>query len=218
MNRAERVVESMIVEPLEWVREQGIVLQSARGPVPNLAEYVAAEPIRGSCLGTRVRPRNLRGTQPRSQLDRRDRNAAGQRKDHAHPTPPMASSRSCREPLSQGTLGCRRRGAHCLGRPPNHRDPLSRMGPCPRNHRREATHCRRRARTTASLPPLIREPGQACDGAALVGVIAHRCWDQIIGDLRASAGDAHQSDSSEIERSECRPCSSRARATSGPRS
>jgi hypothetical protein len=25
MNRAERVVESMIVEPLEWVREQGIV-------------------------------------------------------------------------------------------------------------------------------------------------------------------------------------------------
>ena len=25
--------------------------------------------------------------------------------------------------------------------------------------------------------------------AALVGVIAHRCWDQIIGNLRASAGD-----------------------------
>ena len=45
MNRAERVVESVIVEPLEWVREQGIVLQSARGPVPNLAEYVAGEPI-----------------------------------------------------------------------------------------------------------------------------------------------------------------------------
>jgi hypothetical protein len=45
------VVESMIVEPLEWVREQGIVLQSARGPVPNLAEYVAGEPIRGSWWG-----------------------------------------------------------------------------------------------------------------------------------------------------------------------
>ena len=51
MNRAERVVESMIVEPLEWVREQGIVLQSARGPVPNLAEYIAGEPIRGSWWG-----------------------------------------------------------------------------------------------------------------------------------------------------------------------
>ena len=51
MNRAERVVESMIVEPLEWVREQGIVLQSARGPIPNLAEYVAGEPIRGSWWG-----------------------------------------------------------------------------------------------------------------------------------------------------------------------
>ena len=51
MNRAEYVVGSMIVEPLEWVREQGIVLQSARGPVPNLAEYVAGEPIRGSWWG-----------------------------------------------------------------------------------------------------------------------------------------------------------------------
>src|SRR4030095_7234834 len=48
MTPAERVVESMIVEPWECVREQGIVLQSARGPVPNLAEYVAGEPIRGS--------------------------------------------------------------------------------------------------------------------------------------------------------------------------
>jgi hypothetical protein len=34
--------------PLEWVREHGVVLQSARGPVPNLAEQVAGEPIRGS--------------------------------------------------------------------------------------------------------------------------------------------------------------------------
>jgi hypothetical protein len=51
MNRAAHMVESMIVEPLEWVREQGIVLQSARGPVPNLAEYVAGEPIRGSWWG-----------------------------------------------------------------------------------------------------------------------------------------------------------------------
>jgi hypothetical protein len=31
-----------------WVRDQGVVLQSARGPVPNVAELVAGEPIRGS--------------------------------------------------------------------------------------------------------------------------------------------------------------------------
>ena len=43
----------MIVEPLEWLRDQGIVLQSARGPVPNLAEYVAGERIRGSWWGHR---------------------------------------------------------------------------------------------------------------------------------------------------------------------
>jgi hypothetical protein len=41
----------MIMEPLDWIREQGLVLQSARGPVPNLAEYVAGEPIHGSWWG-----------------------------------------------------------------------------------------------------------------------------------------------------------------------
>jgi hypothetical protein len=39
------------VDPLEWVREQGVVLQSARGPLPNLAERIAGEPIRGSWWG-----------------------------------------------------------------------------------------------------------------------------------------------------------------------
>jgi hypothetical protein len=38
-------------DPLEWVREQGVVLQSARGPLPNLAEQIAGEPIRGSWWG-----------------------------------------------------------------------------------------------------------------------------------------------------------------------
>ena len=41
----------MLVAPLDWIHEQGVVLQSARGPVPNLAEYVAGEPIRGSWWG-----------------------------------------------------------------------------------------------------------------------------------------------------------------------
>ncbi len=39
------------MDAFEWVREQGIVLQSARGPVPNLAEFVAGEPIGGSWWG-----------------------------------------------------------------------------------------------------------------------------------------------------------------------
>ena len=36
---------------LAWVRDQGVVLQSARGPVPNVAQFVAGEPIRGSWWG-----------------------------------------------------------------------------------------------------------------------------------------------------------------------
>ena len=36
---------------LTWIRERGVVLQSAHGPVPNVAQFVAGEPIRGSWWG-----------------------------------------------------------------------------------------------------------------------------------------------------------------------
>jgi hypothetical protein len=39
------------MDALQWIEREGIVLQSARGPVPNLAEFVAGEPIRGSWWG-----------------------------------------------------------------------------------------------------------------------------------------------------------------------
>lgn len=39
------------MEELDWVREQGVVMQSARGPVPSLAERIAGESIRGSWWG-----------------------------------------------------------------------------------------------------------------------------------------------------------------------
>jgi len=35
-------------DPLAWIEAQGIALLSARGPVPNLAETIAGELIRGS--------------------------------------------------------------------------------------------------------------------------------------------------------------------------
>jgi hypothetical protein len=35
-------------EAASFVREHGVVLASAKGPVPNLAEAIAGEPIRGS--------------------------------------------------------------------------------------------------------------------------------------------------------------------------
>jgi hypothetical protein len=44
-------IRSAVIDPDEWVREHGVVLQSAHGPIPNLAEYVAGEPIRGSWWG-----------------------------------------------------------------------------------------------------------------------------------------------------------------------
>jgi hypothetical protein len=36
------------VEPLDVLERDGMLLQSARGPIPNVAELVAGEPIRGS--------------------------------------------------------------------------------------------------------------------------------------------------------------------------
>jgi hypothetical protein len=35
-------------EAMDFIREQGIVLVSAKGPVPRLTEFIAGEPIRGS--------------------------------------------------------------------------------------------------------------------------------------------------------------------------
>jgi hypothetical protein len=36
---------------MTWIREHGVVLQSARGPVPNVAQFIAGESIRGSWWG-----------------------------------------------------------------------------------------------------------------------------------------------------------------------
>jgi hypothetical protein len=38
-------------DPIEFVAQHGVVLASAKGPVPNLAEAIAGEPIRGSWWG-----------------------------------------------------------------------------------------------------------------------------------------------------------------------
>jgi hypothetical protein len=43
-----------VAETKAWVRQQGVVLQSARGPVPNVAQFIAGEEIRGSWWGHRA--------------------------------------------------------------------------------------------------------------------------------------------------------------------
>jgi hypothetical protein len=39
------------MEELDWLRGQGAVMQSAKGPLPSLAERIAGGPIRGSWWG-----------------------------------------------------------------------------------------------------------------------------------------------------------------------
>ena len=47
-------------QALAFVKEHGVVLESARGSVPNLAERIAGEPIRGSWWGHRRAPQIFR--------------------------------------------------------------------------------------------------------------------------------------------------------------
>lgn len=44
-------VDYLVRATRTWVEKQGVVLQSARGPVPNVAQFIAGEPIRGSWWG-----------------------------------------------------------------------------------------------------------------------------------------------------------------------
>lgn len=41
----------LTAETMAWVEERGVVLQSARGPLPNVAAFIAGGPIRGSWWG-----------------------------------------------------------------------------------------------------------------------------------------------------------------------
>ncbi len=48
-------------DPIEFIERHGVVLASAKGPVPNLAEAVAGEPIRGSWWGHKKGSEIFRG-------------------------------------------------------------------------------------------------------------------------------------------------------------
>jgi hypothetical protein len=51
MSRDTQIDVQSSMDELDWLREQGVVMQAARAPVPSLAERVAGEPIRGSWWG-----------------------------------------------------------------------------------------------------------------------------------------------------------------------
>jgi len=51
VTRSERQISVNEREALAFVKKHGVVLMSARGAVPNLAEALAGEPIRGSWWG-----------------------------------------------------------------------------------------------------------------------------------------------------------------------
>ena len=153
----------MIVEPLEWVREQGIVLQSARGPVPNLAEYVAGEPIRGSWWGHAsgheifaVLSRVLNS--PDVIATRLVNGKVTLIHRRLWPALVRVADRFPKERLAAVDEEHTASGAHRTIEIPFPDGSLPEKSPA------RGTHCRRRAHPTASLPPLTRQVGQACDG------------------------------------------------------
>ena len=53
---------------MAFVRANGLVLESARGPVPNLAQFIAGERILGKLVGTKKTSRQLTEEEAISQL------------------------------------------------------------------------------------------------------------------------------------------------------
>jgi hypothetical protein len=47
LNRRQHKVPMTSRQALAFIRKHGVVLESARGPVPSLAEVIAREPLRG---------------------------------------------------------------------------------------------------------------------------------------------------------------------------
>ena len=51
MSDVEATLAQRVATTVAWIRERGVVLASARGPVDNLAQFIAGEPIEGSWWG-----------------------------------------------------------------------------------------------------------------------------------------------------------------------
>jgi hypothetical protein len=77
---------------LAFVRDHGVVLASARGPVPTLTHAIAGEAIRGSWWGHPQGKQHLRGAAGGEQRPRYPRVPAGRQEDHAGPPAPVAGA------------------------------------------------------------------------------------------------------------------------------
>ena len=83
---------------LAFVREHGVVLVSARGPVPTLTEHIAGEPIRGSWWGHPEGKRIFAVLQAVSERPGRAGVPAGRRQGHPRAPPPVAGAGGRRAP------------------------------------------------------------------------------------------------------------------------
>src|SRR5205814_8572249 len=77
-------------EALAFVERHGIVLQAARGPLPNLAEAIAGGTIRGSWWGHSERKRDLSCGKGDWCESRRPRLQAGLRQDYIRASASLA--------------------------------------------------------------------------------------------------------------------------------
>ena len=116
------------------------MLQSARGPLPNLAEWIAGEPIRGSWWGHPCGHETFAALTSPSRHRRRRRHPAGPGPDHAGPSSRLARAGPPRRPLR--TPAARRGGRRARGG----RGAPHRHGALPGLGRRRGARPRRLAR------------------------------------------------------------------------
>ena len=89
----------------------GVLLESARGPVPNVAELVARERIRGSWWAHPQSHRIFATINALGRLDGRRPHEADQRSDHPRPSATVGCAAPSGGPLPKGGTARRRRGA-----------------------------------------------------------------------------------------------------------
>jgi hypothetical protein len=101
------------MDPLDWVRAQGVVLQSAQGPLPNFTERIAGEPIRASWWG---HPRGHEIFAAVTRVLDSGEVVATRLVDEESPCSTVGSGRlSCVSPTGFRLSACRhRRGAHSI--------------------------------------------------------------------------------------------------------
>jgi hypothetical protein len=114
--------------PASFVRELGVVLEAARGPVRSLVEVMAGAPVRGSWWSHPKSHRIFAATRGHPRMRGRPRVSLDRWQDHLCPPAVVASLRPGVRPTPVGSPCATARPAYEFGTSHDQRDPFPGLG------------------------------------------------------------------------------------------